>query len=57
MQIEIIYLAASGMIFLGSILEDINDQKSNFVEKDDLLLYNFFSVKRGTVIPNVRGWK
>ena len=57
MQIEIVYLATSGMIFLGSILEDINDQKSNFVEKDDLLLYNFFSVKRGTVIPNVRGWK
>ena len=37
MQIEIVYLATSGMIFLGSILEDINDQKSNFVEKDDLL--------------------
>ena len=37
MQIEIIYLATSGMIFLDSFLEDINDQKSNFVEKSGLL--------------------
>ena len=40
-----------------SFLEDISDQKSNFVEINDLSPYKFFSVKRGTVIPNVRGWK
>ena len=39
MQIEIIYLAASGMIFLDFVLEYINDQRSNFVLKKGPLIY------------------
>ena len=35
MQTEIVYLATFGMILI-SFLADINDQRSNFVEKDDL---------------------
>ena len=57
MQIEIIYFATFGMIFFDFLdfEEDIKDQGSNFVEKDDLSPYKIFSVKRGTVIPNVGG--
>ena len=43
MQIEIIYLATFGMVFLDYVfLKDINGERSNFVEKDDVSLYNFF---------------
>ena len=33
MQIEIIYLVTSGMIFLDSFSEDVNDQNSIFFKK------------------------
>ena len=42
MQIEIVYFAMFGMIFLDFVLGDISDQRSNFVEKGDLSPYNFF---------------
>ena len=44
MQIEIIYFATFGMIFLDFLdfEEDIKDQRSNFVEKDDLSPYKIF---------------
>jgi len=45
-------------------VEDIKDQKSNFVEKMTfaplflfIYYYYFFFAKKGTVIPNVRGWR
>ena len=47
MQIKIIYLATFGMIFHDSFLEDINDQKSNFVEINDLSPYQIFLWKEG----------
>lgn len=34
------------MMFLISSLEDINDQTSNFVERDDLSSIKFFGEKR-----------
>ena len=46
-QIEIIYLATFGMIFLVVVLKDINDQRSNFVEKGDLSPYKIFLWKGG----------
>ena len=44
MQIEIIYPATFGMVFLDFVfLKDINGERSNqFVEKDDVSLHNFF---------------
>ena len=47
MQIELSTLLRLEWSSLISILEDINDQKSNFVEKDDLLPYNFFLWEEG----------
>ena len=42
MQIEIIYLSTFGMIFLDLVFKDINDQRSNLVEKDDILFCKIF---------------
>ena len=42
MQIEIIYIARFGMIFLELFLENINDRRSNFVEKDNHKPYKIF---------------
>ena len=42
MQIEIVYFVMFGMIFLDFVLGDISDQRSNFVEKDDISLFEIF---------------
>ena len=47
MQIEIIYLSTFGMIFLDLVFKDINDQRSNLVEKDDILFCKIFLWKEG----------
>ena len=52
MQIELFILLRLELSSLISFLEDINDQRSDVVEKDDLS--KFFCAK-GTVIPNARG--
>ena len=46
-QIWIIYVATFGMIFLDFVFEDLNYQKLNFVEKNDLPPYNIFLWKEG----------
>ena len=47
MQFEIIYLLRLEWSSLISFLQDIYDQKSNFVEKDDISLYKIFLLKDG----------